>query len=142
MPAEQGRNFVAEFEIYDVLDHGSSVDFELRLKVINYSGRDLKEASFALSAPLPFPARDAVNYRGSFSNVSIPDRKLLDLQGDFSAPKAEYQRWQRGALPNLVVTFLDESGRERHERVELHHPLMPFSKGAPFSTLLSKGAIR
>jgi hypothetical protein len=119
LPAEHGRNFAGEFQIRNVADRGLAVEFELRVKVFNYSGADVKDATLSLASSRPGPDRDAIDFRGSFTGISIPYRNFVELDSVFTVPQAEYQRWQRGSLPNLVVTYRDKSGREVQGRVEL-----------------------
>jgi hypothetical protein len=122
--AEHGRNFAGEFQVRNVVDEGSVVRFELHVKVFNFSGADVKDATLTLADRRPGanPAA-AIDYQGSFTNVSIGYRKSAVLEGSFTVPVREYHAWQRGAAPYLVVTYLDESGNELRSPVELRPPM-------------------
>jgi hypothetical protein len=126
--AEHGRNFAGEFQIRDVADEGSVVKFELHVKVFNFSGTDVKDATLTLVDRMPGPNPDA-DYQGSFTDVSILYRKSVELDGSFMVPAREYHEWQRGAVPNLVVTYTGESGKELRNSVELRPALGGLPKG-------------
>lgn len=123
MLAQHGRNFAGEFQVRNVVDDGSAVQFELHVKVLNFSGADVKDATLALVGGRRGLGADAMEYQGSFTNVSIPYRKAVELDGTFVAPERAYHEWQRGAAPNLVVAYVDGSGNELRSRVELRPAL-------------------
>ena len=123
LPAEHGRNFAGEFQIRNVVDEGSIVKFELHVKVVNFSGADLRNATLTLADRRPGQSPDVMDYEGSFTDVSVDYRKSIELDGNFMAPVREYQQWQRGAAPVLMVTYFDESGKEHRDPVELRPAL-------------------
>jgi hypothetical protein len=123
LPAEHGRNFAGEFQVRNVVDEGSIIKFELHVKVVNFSGADLSNATLTLADRRPGHRPDTMDYQGSFTEVSIPYHKWIELDGSFMAPVREYQQWQRGAAPILVVTYFDETGKEHRDPVELRPAL-------------------
>jgi hypothetical protein len=123
LAAEHGRNFAGEFQVRNVVDEGSIIKFELHVKVVNFSGADLRNATLTLADRRPGQSPDAMGYRGSFTEVSIRYHKSIELDGSFMAPVREYEQWQRGAAPALVVTYFDEAGKEHRDPVELRPAL-------------------
>ncbi|MBV9300558.1 MAG: hypothetical protein JOY62_01070 [Acidobacteriaceae bacterium] len=119
LAAEHGRNFAGEFQIRNVLDEGSAVKFDLHITVFNFSGADVNDATLTLADRRLERSPDSIEYRGSFTHISIRYRKSTELDGSFTVPVREYHEWQRGSVPNLVVTYTDESGKELRSSVEL-----------------------
>jgi hypothetical protein len=118
--AEHGRNFAGDFQVRNVIDEGATIKFELHVKVFNFSGADVKDATLALADPRAAGRDpDASDYQGSITNVSIGYRKSIELDGSFIVPLREYREWQRGAAPHLVVAYADEAGKELRSAVEL-----------------------
>jgi hypothetical protein len=62
---------------------------------------------------------DATDYQGSITGVKIAYHKTAVLSGSFTVPLREYQQWQRGALPNLVISYTNPAGQQIHDHVEL-----------------------
>lgn len=117
--AENGRNLVATYQIRDAINYGTIVKFDLHVKVFNYSGSDVTGATLALSSRQIAPLAEAAEYQGSFSDVSIPYRKSVDLDGAFAVPAREFHQWQHAAPPNLVATYIDEEGNPVRTAVEM-----------------------
>jgi hypothetical protein len=117
--AEHGRNFAGEFQVRKVVDEGSVFHFDLHVQVFNFSGADVKDATLTLADRRPGANPDAIDYQGSFREVSIAYRKSIVLDGSFTVPVREYHAWQHGAAPYLAVTYRDEAGNERRSPVEL-----------------------
>jgi hypothetical protein len=117
--AEHGRNFAGEFQVHDVVDEGSAVKLGLHVRIFNFSGADVRDATLTLADRRPGPSLDASDYQGSFTNVSIAYRKSIELDGSFTVPVREHGQWKRGAVPNLVVTYVDETGKEIRSAVQL-----------------------
>ena len=128
--AEHGRNFAGEFQVRNVVEGSVVVKFELHVNVFNYSGEDVKDATLTLANRRSGANPDAIDDQGLFPNVSIGYRKSVELDGIFTVPVREYQLWQRGAVPYLVVTYLDESGKELRSPVELMPAIGGGAKGA------------
>jgi len=119
MRAEHGRNFAGSFHLTDVADHGTIVKFDLHVKIFNFSGADVNGANLSLGGRTIQREPDAADYQGAFNDVSIPYRKFVELSGIFTAPAREFHEWQRGAVPNLVVTYTNDEGKETRSAVEL-----------------------
>ena len=119
LSAENGRNFAGYYQLHNASTQGSFVTVKLSVKLFNYSGADLNDATISLSNPVPEPALGNADFQGSFDGVSVRYRRFVNLEGSFTVPDSEYHQWQKGASPNLTVTYVDEAGRETHDKVEL-----------------------
>ena len=56
---------------------------------------------------------------GSFPDVSFGDRENVRRSADITIPSREYQQWQKGAKPALVIDFRDSGGNRVRRKVEL-----------------------
>jgi sugar lactone lactonase YvrE len=138
---EDGRNFAGSFEIRNAVNRGSAVEFELRLRVFNYSGTEVTEAALQIEDRGPGLRPDRQEYGGSFVGVSIPNRQAVDLLGTFTIPLNEYEQWSAGAIPKLVISFTGSSGEQIRNAVELKPEFsgeLPKSK-LPFASASSPG---
>lgn len=106
-------------------DNMMKVEFSLR--VINGSGVDVKNATITLSSTLhrmPIPTEA---WETNQTPVTIPllrynEHKVYKpIEATFTVPTAEYERWsQKGSGgPNFTISFVDASGVQQHESVEL-----------------------
>ena len=117
--AENGRNFAGSYQLRNVHSDGSTVSFELSLKLFNYSGLDLVDGKVTLAGHFVPPESPNVDFRGEFNPVSVKYRNFVNLKGAFTIPAAEFEQWQKGATPNLVVTYVNNAGESMQNRVEL-----------------------
>ena len=117
--AEHGRNFAGSYAIQSAHSDGQTVSFELSLRLVNYSGADLKDGAVTLEVRSAQPVDHSTDTSGAFEHVSLQYRKFIDLRGSFAVPEFEYQQWQRGATPNLIVSYLNEAGDSIQNAVEL-----------------------
>ena len=119
LQAENGRNFAGSYQIQAVHTDGPLVSFHLYLKLVNYSGADITDAKVTITGRgLPGGTPD-LDYSGELDHVTVKYRKLVTLGGNFTVPESEYQQWQKGASPNLVVTYLNADGDQIQNTVEL-----------------------
>jgi hypothetical protein len=121
--AESTRNFAGVFHVTDVVDNGSIVKFNLEVHVQNVTATDVSAATLTLQSSKPGAPVEDPDFTGSFANVKIPAHKTVTLSGVFTVPSSEYEQWQRGGGPKLVVTYLNESQEEVQSTAELrpHH---------------------
>ncbi len=111
---KNGRDFAGFYDVKDATDLGSEVQLTLLLRLFNYSDAEVADATLTL--------RDSLLRQksyGSFPSVSVGDRQSVRLSGGFTIPHREYERWQRGAVPNLIIEFKDAAGKSIRRRIEL-----------------------
>jgi hypothetical protein len=119
LQAENGRNFAGSYQIQAVRVDGPLVTFHLYLKLVNYSGSDITDANVTITARGLPPGSPDPDFSGEVDHVTVKYRKLITLGGDFTIPESEYQQWQKGATPNVVVTYLNADGDQIQNTVEL-----------------------
>ncbi len=117
--AENGRNFAGSYQLLNVIQ-GSAVQFDIKANVINNSGQSIQNATVTIDTPgiHPIPL-EAADFQGSITGVKVAYHKVATLSGTFTVSLREYQQWQRGALPNMVITYINTAGKEVHDHVEL-----------------------
>ena len=113
------RNFTGVFGVTDVADNGSIVKFNLQVQLQNVTATDVSAATLKLQSSKLGAPLDDPDFTGSFVNVKIPAHKLVSLSGVFTVSSFEYEQWQRGGGPKLVVTYLNESNEEVQSTAEL-----------------------
>ncbi len=99
------RDFAGFYELTNVVEDPHLVTFTFTVRIFNYSGEDVAGATVILEDSL------FLDEYGSFLDVWIPDQGEIRLQGDLIIPREEYDFWQQGASPSLVVEFQDGDGR-------------------------------
>ena len=90
---------------------------------------DRRGATISFAPPGPAQrSPEAADYSGAIGDVSIAYHKFVDVDGTFTIPAREFQAIQRGAMPNLLVSYVNAEGNPVHDRIELRLDLTP--KGA------------
>lgn len=117
--AENGRNFAGSYQLQSIRTDGSIVSFHLYLKLVNYSGADVSDAKVTITGRTPDAGSPDLDFSGELDHVAVKYRKIVALQGNFTVPESEYQQWQKGAMPNLVVTYLNAEGDQVQNNIEL-----------------------
>jgi len=112
--AENGRDFAGWYDMRNVTDLGDQVQVTITLRVFNFSGADVTDATITLWDSV----QPGVAY-GSFPLVSIAYRDNARLTANFTVPKSEYDSWQQGGRPNLQVNFNDPAANPVQRSVEL-----------------------
>ena len=127
--AEHGRNFAGSFQMRNVVDSGNVVKFDLHARIFNYSGADISGATVSF-APRGAAQRspEAADYSGAIGDIAVPYHKFVDVDGTFTIPVREFQAIERGAMPNVLMNYVNADGKEAHDRIELRPDLT--SKGA------------
>lgn len=111
--AVDGRDFAGVYQYARTADNGSLQQVSLSLRLFNYSGTDVTNATVALNGDAP-----AETY-GSIAGVSISADAGVPVSGSFSIPAAEYESWQGGGVPRLSIEFTDAAGHQVYRIIEL-----------------------
>jgi hypothetical protein len=112
--ADNGRDFAGMYNLVDTTDLGEQIRFEFRLRVFNYSGTDLSNATITLQDSF---VPGSVYW--SVDDVSIAPNESTVLTQTVTVPKREYDQWQQGGQPNVTIRFRDSKNQNRKQRVEL-----------------------
>ena len=112
--AENGRDFAGWYDMRNVTDLGDQVQVTITLRVFNFSGADVADATITLWDSV----QPGVAY-GSFPLASIAYRDNARLAANFTVPKSEYDSWHQGKQPNLQVNFTDGAANSVQRPVEL-----------------------
>jgi hypothetical protein len=123
--AENGRNFAGTFQLQNVIQ-GTAVQFDLKATIQNVSGAAIQNATVTIASPgiRPMPLQ-AADFQGSITGVKVAYHKLVTLSGTFTVPLLEYQQWQRGAMPNMIISYTNAAGQQVHDHVELAPVIAP-----------------
>jgi hypothetical protein len=120
--AKDGRDFAGYYSLTNVTEQGSQVNLTLTVQVFNYSDADIKQASVVLHQSDP-----GMTVQGAFPPVKVfHNQSDVRLSQGFSVPLEEYQRWQNGMVPRLMVHFMGANGIEQHRSIQLsRRPMLP-----------------
>ena len=138
------HNFAGSYRILQATRHGGNVQVKLSLRVINYSGEDVSNATISLKSSLPHPGSDPRNPQAAlqmqqhaapldpesawekkqpaFQGVTLHynEHKMVPpLEATFVVPAREYDQWMKGARPNFVINFKNAAGKTMQQAVEL-----------------------
>jgi hypothetical protein len=108
--AKDGRDFAGFYHVSNVVEQGDQMLVTLSVQVFNHSDADVKQAVLTLHAhPLPTPI-------GEFQPVKLwKNHGELRRSQQFLVSRQAYERWGRGAQPELMVVYHDEQG-QRYDR--------------------------
>ncbi len=112
--AANGRDFAGFYEIENVTQQGPTVRLTFSVRLFNYSGAKVSGATLTLRDRLLPPQINA-----SFSSLSFGDHESVRCSAEVSISRPEYERWQRGGVPNLFIEFRDAKGNLVRRRAEL-----------------------
>lgn len=114
--AESGRDFSAMYAIgRPTVFDSTHVSVTLSLRLQNHSGASLSDAAiFLVNRAQPFKAGSLVA-----SGIQIPDRGTAQASGAVTVSTRDYQRWQRGEPPALLVRVVNRNGRNVDHPIEL-----------------------
>jgi hypothetical protein len=115
---ENGRNFAGSFRVQNVRE-GATVECDVSVRLINFSGAFVQNAVVTIEDHGLKPLGKSADFQGSIAAAKLPYKRGVDLHGAFTVPLLEYQQWQRGAVPNMVVTYTNAAGQQAHDHVEL-----------------------
>ena len=106
--AKDGRDFAGFYSLTNAIVDGDQVRVTLSLRLSNYSGADLKDASIAVRAA--FPATEIV---GTYSPIDMwRDGADQAFAIHLTVPRGEYQTWDERHQPAIIIINRNEEGRE------------------------------
>ncbi|PYU21650.1 MAG: hypothetical protein DMG30_17135 [Acidobacteria bacterium] len=112
--AGNGRGFSGFYRCSDVNVSGETASLTLTLRLFNHSDTTAANATVLLRDWI-VPSR---NY-GSFPNLNIPRGQAVQVSGNFQIPQREYQSWQQGRPPSLIIEYVDASGNKVRRPIEI-----------------------
>ena len=125
-PARNTHNFGGDYRILQVTEQGDNVELRISLRVINFSGADVQDATISLTSSFaPLPHHEPFDWEQEqvpFKNVTLhfnEHKAVPRLVGTFTIPAREYERWRKGEGPNFVIDYQSASGEQRHEHLAL-----------------------
>lgn len=125
--AGNAHNFGGDVKILKVTEEpDNNVKVRLSLHIINNSGADVKDATVTLRSSLVNrPQEMPLEWEKAETPIKIDilhfnERKIVKpIDATFTLPAAEYQRWQKNAVPNLMIAYTDESGTAHYEKIDI-----------------------
>jgi hypothetical protein len=122
-----GREFSGFYRISDASVSGETVSLTLTLRLSNHSGADVSNATVLLRDWI-LPSR---NY-GTFASVNVAAGRTVQLSGTFQVPQHEYQSWQQGRHPFLMIEYADAAGNKVRRPIEIARgPVRPEARPEP-----------
>ncbi|MHB8217739.1 MAG: hypothetical protein ACYDDS_16830 [Candidatus Sulfotelmatobacter sp.] len=120
--AKDGRDFAGYYSFTGVTQQSNEVKLTITVQVFNYSDADIEQASVVLHQSDP-----GLTVQGAFPPVKVfHNQSDVRLSQEFSVPREEYQRWQNGMVPRLMVHFMGANGIEQHRSIQLsRRPMLP-----------------
>ena len=109
-----GRDFSAFYRVSDVSLSGETASLTLTLRLFNHTTADVSNATVVLRDML-IPTRNF----GTFPNVNVPAGQTVHLTGTFQVPQREYQGWQQGRRPFLMIEYADATGNNVRRPIEI-----------------------
>jgi len=109
-----GNEVVGFYRIVQTADLGTEVRATLQIRLVNNNQPELFVTKLALFSRTPAkkPEETAVRAR-------LAPREAATFTEDFVVPRAEYERWRKGARPELQVTIQPSEGGERMRTIAL-----------------------
>lgn len=111
---DEGGDFAATVRYDKTADLPNAKQVTLSLRLFNFSGGDVAGATVLVHSALP--PGDAL---GSIANVTLLDNTHVLLSGRITVPASDYQRWQDGAEPQLVIEYVDAGGNKVRRPIEV-----------------------
>ncbi len=102
------------YEVIGKTDAGPNTSIRLRIHVTNQGAGSLSVQRIALR-DFSHPVRDRVRA----SALTIPAGGTADSTQEFTLPRLEYDSWQHGNQPKLVLEIVKASGRRTTEVLTL-----------------------
>jgi hypothetical protein len=110
---KNGRVFAGFYEEVSATDLGESFYVYLKFQIFNYSDAGLNDATVRLTNP----STNESNW--SLAGVSIEDRRGVVLTADFTVLRPEYEYWQKGGTPHLLIEYRNGQGEDERRTIEL-----------------------
>jgi hypothetical protein len=124
--AGNAHNFGGDYKILKATPEGDNMRVRFSLRVINNSGADVKNATISLSSSLVNrPPGQELEWVKAETPIKVEvlhfnERKALaPIQATFTMPNSEYQQLLKNSAPNFVISYVDASGTQRHDRIDL-----------------------
>lgn len=111
-----GQDFGGFYQFSDVSQQGNSYQLTFKARIFNYSGSDISNATVTLVNPM-----NPRQPYASFTGISISKNGSTLVSGSIAIPSREYQRWQDGGQPQVLIGFVDSEGQSHLEPVQLIH---------------------
>lgn len=108
------RRLSGSYQVVQKSDSGPQNRVQLHLRLSNQRGEDLRIQRIALW-DFSHPARESMRA----CPLVIHAGSSAETSQDFTVPRSEYESWQRGKGPRLLLEVLLPSGRTTTEAVEL-----------------------
>jgi len=120
--ARDGRDFAGQFSFTHVGQRSGQVEATLVLRLFNYSGADLRQATISVRPDRP--AEPA-----AFAPVRLwPVGQSIVVSLPLTIPRDEYERWSR-TQPEVFVEYRDSQGRAWQRAAQLRRrPLQPLAQ--------------
>ena len=113
--AKDGRDFAGFYELGEITDLGEVVRVPLKVRVFNYSGADVNDATITLE-DLVLPGQ---TYGSFIAPVYVQDSESVRLSDQFTIPRREYEHWQEGGTPSLIIDYMNANGNTIQRPIEL-----------------------
>ena len=109
-----GRDFSGSYQVSGVSVSGDTASLTLTVRLFNHSGVDVSNATVVLRDWI-IPSRNF----GTFPSVGVPAGRSVQLSGTFQIPQREYQSWQQGRPPFLMIEYADVAGNKVRRPIEV-----------------------
>ena len=109
-----GREFSGFYRVSDVSVSGDTASLTLTRRLFNHSTADVSNATVMLRDWI-IPSRNF----GTFPSVGVPAGRSVQLSGTFQIPQREYQSWQQGRPPFLMIEYADVAGNKVRRPIEV-----------------------
>jgi hypothetical protein len=119
LAAVNGRDFAGTYSATNASQTGDTYTLTFSARVFNYSGEDIQNATLSLEDSV-LPGQTYATFQG----ISIASRNYADVSSSVTIPAREFESWQQGAPPRLLIQFTDVNGNNRLEAVELTRGLV------------------
>jgi hypothetical protein len=108
------RSVTGFYSLEGVMDLGDEVRVTVHMRLVNPSDEDYSEAKFVLRGTHPW-----VRIRGTVPPLLLRPHSEDSFTEDFTVQRAEYERWQKGVQPLLVMQFSTPEGKKLKQAVRL-----------------------
>jgi hypothetical protein len=108
--AENGRDFAGQYAVSHVVENNGTVTATLTVRLINYSGRDLREAQLLLQG--------GALRKVLAEHIGFANHTHTVVRATVVVRASEFVRWQRRG-PMLTVEWVQDDGTAAHRPVEL-----------------------
>jgi hypothetical protein len=122
LAATNGSEFAGFYDVQDVSRQGNTVQLTFKVRLVNVGQGDVSNATVTLRDPMILHHKMA-----SFSRVSLSKGQHTVLSASVTIPLREFQRWQKGVVPTLMVEVKGPGNSTLMHSVALRR--LPLGKG-------------